>query len=497
MFAQKTFKFALCSGILILGVWTLSACNKTSTAAASADGGKIPITTKSEEARKEFLQGRDLADRLLGHESLVHFDKAIALDPDFATAELYRANSSPTAKEFADYLQNAVNLAGKASEGERLQILAAQAGNSGDALKQKEYLEQCVATFPDDERAQYALGAYYFAVQDMDKSIEHLKRATEIAPDFSPSYNLIGYAYRQREEYGNAEQAFQKYAQLIPNDPNPYDSYAELLLKEGRFEDSLTQYRKALAVDPHFVPSHFGIAGDYMYMNRPKDANDELQIMADQARNDGELRTAYFGMAVVASDSGKYSDAVKAIEKEYAVAQKTNDDVSMSADLQAEGNIQLARQDYAAAAAAFERSFQILDNSSQPQTIKDNAALQHHFNQAEVAIGKADLAAARMHAEEFRKGAAALNNPFQLKQSHEITGRIALAAKDYSTAISELHQANLQNPYNLYRLGEAYQGQGDRAKSQEYFAEAKSFNPLPGLNYAFIRRKLTGQAQGA
>ena len=31
---------------------------------ASADTGKIPITTKSEEARKEFLQGRALADKL-------------------------------------------------------------------------------------------------------------------------------------------------------------------------------------------------------------------------------------------------------------------------------------------------------------------------------------------------------------------------------------------------------------------------------------------------
>ena len=48
--------------------------------------------------------------------------------------------------------------------------------------------------------------------------------------------------------YANAEKAFQKYIELIPKDPNPYDSYAELLLKMGRFEDSIAQYRKALEI---------------------------------------------------------------------------------------------------------------------------------------------------------------------------------------------------------------------------------------------------------
>src|SRR5258708_40288463 len=91
------------SAILSMGAFGLMACNKSetaqSTAAASADGGKIPISTKSEEARKEFLEGRELAEKLQGQESVAHFDKALGLDPDFASAELARANSAPTAKD--------------------------------------------------------------------------------------------------------------------------------------------------------------------------------------------------------------------------------------------------------------------------------------------------------------------------------------------------------------------------------------------------------------
>ncbi len=47
--------------------------------------------------------------------------------------------------------------------------------------------------------------------------------------------------------------------------------------------------------------------------------------MASQARNDGELRTALFGMAVVAADSGKYDKAAQDLDKEFAVANKKND----------------------------------------------------------------------------------------------------------------------------------------------------------------------------
>lgn len=50
--------------------------------------GKIPVTTSSDEARKEFLQGRNLNEKLLIQDSIQHFDKAISLDPNFACAEL-------------------------------------------------------------------------------------------------------------------------------------------------------------------------------------------------------------------------------------------------------------------------------------------------------------------------------------------------------------------------------------------------------------------------
>ncbi len=486
--------------VVALGVVTLSGCANTyetkgPTLATSASG-KIPVTTASEDARKEFLQGQDLAERLLIQDSIQHFDKALSLDPNFALAELNRANSSPTAKEFFDHLKKAVSLADKASRGEKLLILGTEAGANGNAAKQKEYLEQLVAAHPNDERAHLNLGGYYFGQQDVTQAIEHYKKATELAPSYSPAYNILGYAYRQNADYANAEQAFKKYIELIPKDPNPYDSYAELLLKMGKFDDSITQYRKALSIDPNFISSHLGISADLMYMGKADEAAAELQKITDKARSDGERRTALFGMTVLDVDGGKTDKALEDMDKQYALGEKTNDVPAMAGDLQQKGNILVEAGKYDEAKGLFERTLKMTEDSNLSQEIKDNAKRFHHYNLARVALGKKDYATAKTEAEEFRKGVEAAKNPAQIRQAHELTGMIALEEKDYDKAVAELQQANQQNPYDLYRLCQAYQGKGDKEKAKEFCVKAAGFNSLPQLNYAFIRMKAEKMGTG-
>jgi tetratricopeptide (TPR) repeat protein len=483
----------------LLGVvLSTSGCQEVDTAhtpgsgsgpASSSSNGKIAVTTKSEEARKEFLAGRELAEKLRITDSVQHFDKAIALDPDFALAQLNRANSSPTAKEFFDHLKQAVALSTKASDGEQMLILAAEAGANGNLPKQKETLEKLVAAYPNDERAHFTLGNYYFGQQDFPQAITHYKRATELAPDYSTAFNILGYAYRQNEDYGNAETAFKKYVELIPKDPNPYDSYAELLLKMGRYDESIAQYRKALEVDPNFVNSYFGIAADLMYQGKYDEANAELQKLTDKARSDGERRTALVGQMVVAADRGNLQQALTEVDKQYALGQKSNDIPAMVGDQQLKGNILLEMGKIDDAQKAYEAGLKLNSESNLSQEIKDNAALFHHYNLARIALARKDLAKAKTETDTFQKGAEQKKNSFLIKQGHELLGRIALQEKNYDSAIAELNQSNLQNPGDLFLLGEAYQGKGDAAKAKEFFTKAAKFNSLPLLPYALVRNK--------
>ena len=500
-FLEPLFVLGLIAG------WSQAGCTKKDTPApaqtarapepTAVGGGKIPVTTSSAEARAEFLKGRDEAEKLLITDSIAHFQKAVSLDPGFASAELALANSAPTGGEFFDHLHKAVSLADKASNGERLLILATEAGANADPAKQKEHLDALVAAYPNDERAHFNLGGYCFGQQQYPQAIEQYKKATELEPTYSTAYNLLGYSYRQTGDFASAEKAFQKYIELIPRDPNPYDSYAELLLKMGRFDDSIAQYRKALEIDSNFVNAHQGIAMDLLYSGKEKEAEAELSNITKKARTDGERRTALFAVTVVHLDGGKMARALEDVGRQYALGEKTNDVPAMAFDDGLKGNILLEMGKPDQARAEFERALKLVEGSSLSPEIKANAALVDHFNLARVAAAKKDFRAARSEADAFRAGAEARKNPAQVKNAHELDGIIALAQKDYDRAIAELLQANQQNPQDLYRLCEAYKGKGDAQKAKEYCDKAANFNSLPQVNYALIRTKAKAAAQAA
>src|SRR6478609_7357268 len=97
---SRSLSFTLFTTIVLVAL-SLTGCQQgetantgtgSSAAAGNNNSGKIAVTTSSEDARKEYLAGRDLQEKLRITDSIQHFDKAISLDPNFALAELNRAN---------------------------------------------------------------------------------------------------------------------------------------------------------------------------------------------------------------------------------------------------------------------------------------------------------------------------------------------------------------------------------------------------------------------
>jgi tetratricopeptide (TPR) repeat protein len=493
--SQRSFR----SGALLTGVALAASLAGYSTAAgqgtatdqyaAAGKLGKVPVTTTSAEARTAYLKGRELGENLRGHDSREFLMKAAAQDPGFALAQYLLALNAPTAKEFFVHLKKAVSLAPKASEGERLMILGLEAGSNADTKKQREYYEKLVAAYPGDERAHFLLGGSYFGQQDYPKTIREYRTSVDVAPDFAPAYNLLGYALRATGDYAGAEKAFKKYIELIPGDPNPYDSYAELLMKMGRFDESIAMYRKALAVDANFAPSRTGIASNLMFQNKHEAARAEAWKAYQAARNDGERRGALFATAVAYADEGKFDQALAELKKEYAVAEKINDAAAMSADAVAMGNVLLEAGKPEEALKKYSHALELQERSDLSQEVKENARLVHHYNLGRVAARTKDLARAKQHADAFMKGATAKKNDGQIRQAHELAGVIALKEKQFDQALTHLGKANQQDPYVLYLTGKAYKGKGDQGKAADMFRQAANFNALPTLNSAFVRAK--------
>ncbi|KAB2969324.1 MAG: tetratricopeptide repeat protein, partial [Thermoanaerobaculia bacterium] len=457
---------------------------------APAAGEKVPITTSSDAARASYLEARGLVERLRAQEAKAVFRKAVDADPEFALAWLGLAGAQNSAKEFFAALDRAVALAPKATPAERLMIAAAQAGAQGDNATQTRKLQKLTALYPSDERALVLLGNVHFAAQRYADAIAAYERAVEIAPEFSQTYNQLGYSYRFLGRFEEAEKAFTEYTRVLPDDPNPWDSLAELQMKRGRFDDAIANYRKALAVRPDFFNSNLGIATCLDLKGRHAEARAELDAMIARAQDDGQRRAGLFARTVSWAYEGDLTAARAEMGRQAAIAEKNQDALGRSGDEAAMGNLALAAGDLDAAARHFARALELAESApAVSDAVKANQARFAMFNRAKVALARRDLDAAKKEQQALATAAEQAGNPFQVRFAHEIAGRIALAEKRWDDALAELGQANQLDPYVRYRMAQAHAGKGDRAKARELADGARNDNTLVNLNLALVRQE--------
>ena len=454
--------------------------------AFAADPATLPITTSSPEARALYLEGRDLVERLKGTEAHLKTDQAVKKDPQFALGWLQWANTSGTAQEFQTGLDKAVANASHASEAEQKFIRAAEAGARSRPAEQERLLGELAKQFPNDPRIHAQIGIVVFARQDYDGAIRSLSRAVELDPKFTLPYNQLGYAYRAQGKNAEAEKTFKKYAELLPDDPNPHDSYAELLMRLGRFDESIAEYRKAIQIDPYFLSAYIGIANNQIFAGKGDEARATLKQMLTRARTDGEKRAVWFWTSETYAHEERWSDAIKSIEEEKKIADASGDLVSASQDVNFIGNLLLGAGKPAEATQKFEESLKLVDRSKASDAVKEAAHRNHLFDMGRVAVLKGDLASARSTASKYSTAVNAKKVPFEVRQSHELAGLIAVHAKEWDTALAELGKAGTQNPRVTYLTGLAWQGKGDSAKAAEAFREVADFNQLNG-NYGLVR----------
>ncbi|MFH1567553.1 MAG: tetratricopeptide repeat protein [Gemmatimonadota bacterium] len=456
---------------------------------AAAQSGQIPLTTSSPEARQAYLEGRDLFEKLRAQDARPLFQQAVAADPGFAVAHLQLAFTEPTFRGFFDEVDRAVALSGNASEGEQLWIRGVKAGVDGRPMDQRAAYRQLVAQYPGDARAHTLLGNQFFGTQEYELAIASYEAALAIDPAFSQPYNQPGYAYRFLGNYERAGKTFQKYVELIPGDPNPYDSYAELLMKTGRFQDSIAQYRKALEIDPRFAASHLGIATDLIYLGDYEGARRQLRLLYLGAQTSGQRRAALQAEAISWADEGNLGRALRALSRECAIADSAGDAAAMAADLGFMGDLLLDAGAVAAARAVYEKARDVVQVSDLSAEVKANNRRNYLYDAARLDVAEGDLDGARAKAGKYAAEARELQNGFLIRNAHELAGAIALAAGDGAAARAELALANQLDPYNLYRLAQACRLEGDAAGERQWLERTAGDNTLNSLNYALVRHR--------
>jgi tetratricopeptide (TPR) repeat protein len=451
---------------------------------------EIPVTTKSKEAFRYFTDGRDKFENLESGEAASLFDKAIRTDTSFAMAYLYRSLSGGATKILRKNQDKAISLIDKVSEGERIEIRYYQAQSDNDDQKQKEYLDQLLSSFPSDKRVHMMAGQYYYDRNDYSTALIHYIKASELDNNFATAYNRIGYCQSELDNYGEAEKAFLTYIKLVPDKGNPYDSYAEFLLKTGRFDESIEENKKALEKDPvNFASSLLWIGNNYTFKGDYDSARKYYQDYYDQARIiNGKLSALYLiGTSYV--HEGKTEEALKFFDEFRTLAEKGNLVTTVIFCYIDEASILRESGNPAEGLKYSEKAIDLAEKlpGSQPnREILITITTTINFN---ILAANNELNKATAEAEKCRIRVESRNNPVEERQVNAFLGRLEFVKGNYDKAIEYLNKAGDEDPQNWYYAAVAYKKKGEIQKASELFEKIRQFH-VNGLSIAFARKLL-------
>jgi len=448
--------------------------------------GQLPITTASPEARVLYQEALDRVENLETDAARPLLDQAIQKDPDFAMAYALRASTGGGFKVSRQNLERAVSLAEKVSAGERQWILAMQAVSDGNLPKMKEHMAELLELHPSDKHVVCAAGNMMRNV-DADEALALYTRATAIDPAFAAAYNQIGYLRLRKNDLAGAEQAMKKYIATRPDSPNPYDSYAELLLRMGRYDESIAQYEKALTKAPGFGASMAGIGHNYVFKGDYAKARASYERLRASANPQDRVAGLYWD-AVSFVHEGKTALALQALDEERELATKEGlAPAAMNTHLDQARLLSEAGR-AAEAMAHIDQAETMLGSESFAERQRAYWVRHVQLVRALAAAQARDFATARLNLE--RAGSQAPPGlPAGWKQQHEaIAGIVDVLEGRYDAALSHLEAASPEDPVAMFYRAEALRLKGDTAGAADLYKKVATYNSN-GMTYALVRAR--------
>lgn len=482
----------MAAGLLIVhGVLAAAA----PTAAPPPKVEEIAITTSSPEARALFIRGRDLLANGHAPEARKAIDDAIAKDPSFVMAHLYRSMLATETAQSVAALKQANELLAKVqvSDGEKQWV--AYQGLAMQALQNKrlEHLQKMMQTYPKDRWLQYEMGTLQIWLSQNEQAVETLTRLTRQFPDFAPGYSALGGAQTNLRHFAEAEVALKKYTELAPKEVAAWDSLSWLLVKQGKFDEAIASFDKALAIDPTFCSSLLGQGTSKVLKGKNGDGRALFAKANAVAQDDWCRSSALYSSMLSYLLEGKTDPAVKEYQKLIAFYEKKKDPAAVSGFSSDLGTLLAQAARNKEAVKQFDKSAAQIDQAPLPDESKAASKGWLLHAQALMFIKSGDLTSARQKADDFKLFVEKYGSPSRQQATHQLAGMIALKEKKYDEAIAELDQADQRSCLVLMSLGEAYQAKGDKDKARGYFAQVVDFNELNlefGLTRAAAKSKL-------
>jgi tetratricopeptide (TPR) repeat protein len=433
----------------------------------------LPVTTSSRKARKLFESGMAKLEVWHETEALAEWRAAARADQNFALAHLFVAYGTDNPEEESTELGRARQLAHRTSPGEQLLIRWLSGVREGDYVPAIAAMNDLLSLYPDDKRVDFIIGRWLLQQNRSEQAQMLLERAVTADPNDAAAVNLLGYAYAGTANFEKAFAMMERSVALQPDEPNPHDSYGEVLRMAGRYDAALVQYRASVKLDPAFG-STLGVADTLALMGREPEARDEYErallfVTSDTQRVGIEIQLA---MTYVRENKTKLADhALRAAAKHAHQAGLGK------AEAEAHRIMAMYDTDTSAALHDLEDAEKALNERHQvlPADRNDERALILFTRAGRTASYNREAAEKTVRQLEIL---AETDRSRVVQRSwHAAQGALLVAEEKYAAAIPHLEE-DRQNPLSMQLLWQAYSKSNQTAQAERIQAELAGFNQV-------------------
>jgi putative PEP-CTERM system TPR-repeat lipoprotein len=203
------------------------------------------------------------------------FEKALAVDPKFITADLNLARIA-VAKNDLEGAQKRYQEVLKQQPGQLVAMLglAALAERRGDSAGMLSWLEKARDANPQDAQPGLRLARYYLSHNEPLKALDTANALSSRFQNNPLVLDALGRAQALAGEPANAVSTFEQLAQLRPNDPEVFYLMGGAKWKAGDLSGARAAFSKAVELKQDFVNARVALASLALKDGRAKEALD-------------------------------------------------------------------------------------------------------------------------------------------------------------------------------------------------------------------------------
>jgi len=213
-----------------------------------------------EEAQQVYQLGNALAAQGKTDQAVVHYERALSLNPDHAEAH----NNLGLALAAQGRIDQAVShyeraLSLKPDDAQTHYNLGNVHRAQGRIDQAVSHYERALSLNPGDAvnaKAHNNLGLALAAQGKMDQAIAQYERALSLNRDYVKAYNNLGLAYMAQGKTDQAVIQYERALSLNPDDFLAHNNLGNAFRAQGRMDQAMTHYERALSLNPDYALAH-------------------------------------------------------------------------------------------------------------------------------------------------------------------------------------------------------------------------------------------------